>query len=114
MGMTPIQAKQLGRLIAKARARKGQSLRDLASELGVHASWLGFLEQGRYVEPAPDRLARIAEALDIEPSRIDRITRGSVAESLPEIHTYFRAKYDLSAEEIAKVERYIRRLGRSA
>ena len=85
MGMTPNQAKQLGALIAKARARIGLSLRDLAGELDVHASWLGHLEQGRYVDPAPDRLARIAEILDIEPSRIDRIAKGAVAESLPEL-----------------------------
>lgn len=110
MGMTPTQAKQLGAVIAKARAKKGLSIRELAAQLEVHASWVGFLEQGRYVDPAPDRLARIAELLDIDASRMDRLTRGAVSEGLPELRTYFRAKYDLTPEEIEQVERYVRRL----
>lgn len=114
MSMTPGQAQQLGALVAKARSRIGMSVRDLASELGVHSSWVGFLEQGRYLDPAPDRLARIAEVLGIEPTRIDRMTRGSVSDSLPELRTYFRAKYDMSAEDIEKVRRYIARLRRAA
>lgn len=110
MGMTPTQAKQLGAVIAKARAKKGLSIRDLAAKLGVHTSWVGFLEQGRYVDPAPDRLARIAELLDIPAARMNRLTRGAVSEGLPELRTYFRAKYDLSPEQIEQVERYVRRL----
>lgn len=113
MGMTPNQAKRLGTLIAKARARKGISLRDLATEVGVHSSWIGFLEQGRFIDPAPDRLARLAEALDIEPSRIDRIAKGAVAEGLPGIRTYFRAKYDLTPEQVDQIERYVKRLRRA-
>ena len=112
MGMTPTQAKQLGAVVAKARAKKGWSIRDLATRLNVHSSWVGFLEQGRYVDPAPDRLARIGELLDIEPGRMDRLTRGAVSEGLPELGTYFRAKYDLSPEQIEQVERYVRRLRR--
>jgi transcriptional regulator with XRE-family HTH domain len=110
MSMTPSQAKQLGAVIAKARARSGLSIRELAGQLEVHASWVGFLEQGRYVDPAPDRLARIAELLDIDSARMDRLTRGAVAEGLPELGTYFRAKYDLSPAQIEQVERYVKRL----
>jgi transcriptional regulator with XRE-family HTH domain len=112
MSMTPAQAKQLGSLIAKARSRKGLSLRDLAWRVGVHTSWLGRLEQGDFADPAPDRLARVADELDIEPVRIDRITKGAVADGLPGMRTYFRAKYALSSEQIAQVERYIDRLRR--
>lgn len=114
MGMTPSQAKQLGTVVARARARKGLSLRELATELGVATAWIGFLEQGRYVDPAPDRLARIAEVLDIEPGRIDRLTKGAMTAGLPAPRAYFRAKYDLSAEQAEQVERYIERLRRAA
>jgi transcriptional regulator with XRE-family HTH domain len=110
MSMTPTQAKQLGAVVAKARTKKGWSIRELAKQLGVHASWVGFLEQGRYVDPAPDRLARIAELLDIEPGRMDRLTQGAVSEGLPELGTYFRAKYDLSPQQIEQIERYVKRL----
>jgi len=109
MSMTQAQAKQLGTLMAKARRRKGLSHRALALQLGVAYGWLSELEAGRFVDPAPDRLARLAEALDIEPARIDRITKGSMADSLPEVRTYFRAKYGLTPEESAQIERYVER-----
>lgn len=110
MSMTATQAKQLGQLIAKARYRKGVSIRGLAVDLGVTASWIGHLEGGRFLDPAADRLAAVAEALDIDSLRMDRIARGAVSEGLPEIGTYFRAKYDLSPQQIEQVERYVRRL----
>ncbi|HXZ71576.1 MAG TPA: helix-turn-helix transcriptional regulator [Streptosporangiaceae bacterium] len=113
MSMTSSQARRLGLLVAKARGRKAVSLRDLAWQVGVHTSWLGRLEQGDFADPAPDRLARVAEALDIEPERIDRITKGAVADGLPGMRTYFRAKYALSPEQVAQIERYVNRLRRA-
>lgn len=110
MRMTSIQAKRLGTIVSSARHRKGLSIRTLASQLGVARGWLGELEAGRFLDPAPDRLARLAEALDIEPARIDRITRGAMADSLPKLRTYFRTKYELSPEQVNQVERYVRRL----
>ena len=86
----------------------------MAVELGVANGWIAELENGRYLDPAPDRLARLAEVLDIDSGRIDRITKGAMTEGLPGARTYFRAKYDLKPEEIAKVERYIERLRRAA
>jgi transcriptional regulator with XRE-family HTH domain len=114
MNLTSAQAKRLGTVIASARVRKGLSVRGLAAELGIKPTWLAELEAGHYLDPAPDRLAQLAEALDLKPSRIDRLTKGGASEGLPELHTYFRAKYDLSPEEIDKVERYIERLRRAA
>jgi transcriptional regulator with XRE-family HTH domain len=110
MSLTITQAQRLGALISKARQRKGVAQTALAAQLGVANGWLAGLEAGRFLDPSPERLARIAEALDIEPSRIDRITKGTVAGSLPGMRTYFRAKYDLSAEQIDRIERYINRL----
>jgi hypothetical protein len=34
---------------------------------------------------------------------------GAVAESLPGIRTYFRAKYDLTSKQIERIEQYINR-----
>jgi transcriptional regulator with XRE-family HTH domain len=114
MSMTAAQARQLGKLVASARKKARLSSRALATELGVANGWIAELENGRFVDPAPDRLARLAEVLDIEPSRIERLTKGAMAEGLPGARAYFRAKYDLSAEDVAKVERYIDRLRRAA
>lgn len=109
MSMTQRQAKELGSLITRARTRKGLSLRDIEEQLDIPRSWLGYLEKGLTLSVAPDRLARLAELLDIEPDRIDRITRGAVADGLPAVRTYFRAKYGLSPEDIKQIERYVER-----
>jgi transcriptional regulator with XRE-family HTH domain len=112
--MTETQARALGNIISKARIKKGLSTRELAAAVGVAKGWVSGIESGRFLETSPDRLVRIAEVLDIEPSRIDRITKGAVAEGLPGMRTYFRAKYDLSSQDIEKVSRYIERLRRTA
>jgi transcriptional regulator with XRE-family HTH domain len=114
MSMTQLQAKRLGALIASARTKKGLSTRALAAELDVANGWITELENGKFLDPAPDRLARLAEALDIPPARIDRLTKGAMTDGLPGARAYFRAKYDLSSEDVAKVERYIERLRRAA
>jgi len=108
--VTEAQSKKLGGLLARARRSQGLSTRQLARQVGVAYGWISSVEAGRFLDPAPDRLARLAEALNIEPARIDRLTKGSVAGGLPGLKTYFRAKYDLSAEEIEQVERYVKRL----
>lgn len=107
MGISTAQARQLGRLIARARAKKGLSLRDLQQQVGIPRSWLGYLEQAGPVSVDPERLTRLAEALDIPPQRIDRITKGAITGNMPEPRVYFRAKFDLTADEAAEVERYI-------
>src|SRR4051812_43215808 len=112
MSMTEHQAKQLGALIARERKGHGLSVRILAKELGVDPSWVTYLEQGRFLDPAPERLARVAEALSIKPGRVDRLTEGAVSNGMPSLSTYFRAKYNLAPEQVAKIEAYVDRLRR--
>ena len=112
--MTKDQARALGHLISKARRARGMSKRQLALEIGAANGWIVHLEHGLYLAPSPERLARIAEVLNIDPTRINLLTRGAVADGLPEMRAYFRAKYDLTPEDIEKVERYVERLRRAA
>jgi transcriptional regulator with XRE-family HTH domain len=114
VSITSTQARELGNLIAQARNRKGLTVEAQAAAMGISRSWLGDLELGRYLDPSPDRLVRLSEALDIEPSQIDRLTNGALAEALPGMRTYFRAKYDLTPEEASQVEQYVDRLRRAA
>lgn len=107
MSMTQAQAKKLGNLISRTRLEQGLSTRDLAVKVGVHHSWIGYLEQGRYVSPAADRLAVVAQTLGIAPDQIARINLHVLSAGLPAPRSYFRAKYGLSAQEAQQVERYI-------
>lgn len=103
--MTEAQARQLGKFITRARERKGWSIRQVAREIGADPAWILKVERGDYASPAPELLARVAEVLDIDAERMDRITRGHVSGNLPEVRTYFRAKFaDLSDEDIGQIE----------
>jgi transcriptional regulator with XRE-family HTH domain len=108
--MTDEQAKKLGALIVQARSRQHISTRRLAQMAGVPQPWLVRVEQGLFNDPAPERLTRVAEALGIDPARIDRVTHNHLANSLPSLHTYFRSKEKASPEEIADIEAAIKRV----
>lgn len=102
--MTDAQAKRLGRLIHEARIKRGWSLMQAMDATGIDSSWLNRMERGFYADPAPDRLAVLAEHLDIDPARIDLASRDHLADSLPGTRIYFRSKEKLSAEALDEVE----------
>ena len=106
------QASRIGRMIATARRNKGWSLRQLSNDTGISHTWLLKLERGEYLTPAPDLLIHVADALGVDPERIDRIAKGQMSDNLPGVRTYFRAKYDLSAEEIDVIERTVQDIQR--
>ena len=108
--MTDAQARKLGAIVSRARTRKGLSLREAAAKVGISYVWLNDLESGRYSDPAPDRLGRLAEVLGIDPVAIDRVNQGVLANSLPDVRTYFRAKEGLSPEQLDEVEATLQRL----
>jgi transcriptional regulator with XRE-family HTH domain len=110
--MTEAQARKLGQLITTTREQQGLSVRQLARLTETPHTWLLRLEHGHFVHPAPDRLARLAEVLAIDPVRIDRLTHNHLADSLPSVHTYFRSKEKASPAEIAEIEAAIRRIHR--
>jgi len=111
--MTEEEARQLGRLVKQARHAHGLSLRALDELTGVSYAWLGRLEGGRMPAPAPSKLTKVAEVLDLPPERIDQIMRGQVSRDLPPIRTYFRTKYRLSPKEITQIEGVFDRIQRS-
>lgn len=102
--MTEVQARELGRLFKRARRARQLSLRALDEQTGVSYGWLGRLERGQMVAPAPSKMTRVAVVLGIAPERIDLITRGRLSRDLPTIRTYFRAKYKLNPQEITQIE----------
>ncbi|MGA2471282.1 MAG: helix-turn-helix transcriptional regulator [Solirubrobacteraceae bacterium] len=106
--MTERQAKQLGTLIRKARETAGLKYRQLAELTGLPLTWLAYLEAGRSLEPLADRLALLAEVLEIDPAEIDRVSGDYLAESLPTVRTYFRSKGKATEAELDELERVVR------
>ena len=105
--MTDAQARNLGLLIHNARIARGLSFRGLAAITDVPLASLKRFEDGVYNDPSPSQIVRIAEALDIDPVRIDRVSRDHLASSMPTMRTYFRSKQKLSPEALDDVERAV-------
>jgi ribosome-binding protein aMBF1 (putative translation factor) len=62
--MNPQQAKRLGRHLRATREALGISARELARRIDLSDSTVVRIEQGLFLEPNPEKLQRIAEALD--------------------------------------------------
>jgi len=108
--MTDQQARKLGALVRAARRRKGLSLLAFMDLTGLDYSWLNRLERGLYSTPNPVHLARVAEALDIDPARIDEVSAGHLADSLPSVRTYFRSKTKATPEQLDAIEAVLREI----
>lgn len=108
--MNPTQAKRLGHAIRTARLKRGLSQEQTTQATGLDLAWLSRLEAGRYVNPDPVRLLRLAEALDIDPARLDKLTGSAVASGLPGVRTYFRSKTPASQDDIDEIERHVKRI----
>lgn len=108
--MTEAQSKRLGKTINAARTKKGWSLAQTMDQSGLDMAWLHRLEAGRYANPDPVRLLRLAEVLDIDPARIDKLTGSSVASGLPGVRTYFRSTTQATPEDIDEIERHVKRI----
>lgn len=104
------QASRLGALIARARQARGLSYEALARQTGFNHAWLHKLEHGRIVDPAPDRVARLAELLDIDAARIDRMTGDHVSRSLPSPRVYFRSRDKLGPAALDELETTVARI----
>jgi transcriptional regulator with XRE-family HTH domain len=101
--MTDAQARRLGRLLAQARQRKGLTTRQVAEGQDFTHVWVHRIERGEYHQPTPHWLWRLAELLDLDPTRIDRLTSERLTHSIPSLHTYFRLDRDAGDAEIAEI-----------
>ena len=91
--MTPDQAKNLGQYLRNARTAAGLSVRQLEAVCGIHNSLLTRMEQGAIANPAPDKLRRLAEALQLPLADLYALADYLVADELPGLSAYLRLKY---------------------
>jgi len=102
------QTTQLGEHVRHLRQARGLSVRGLAAQAKVDATWLSRLEHGTYSSPDPRSLARLARALDIDVEDLYLDAGYSDGHGLPGFAPYLRAKYDLPAEAVAQLEAHFR------
>ena len=110
------QAKRLGTFMRKQREAKRLSARQLAEICGLPHTTITRIEEGAFAAPSPDKLARIAEALDLSLADIFALARYAVPGDLPSPGLYLRTKFrNLPARDLANISRdveaVLRRLG---
>jgi transcriptional regulator with XRE-family HTH domain len=93
---------ELGEHVRQLRQAKDLSVRGLAAQANVDATWLSRLEHGIYSSPDPRSLWRLAQALGIDVEELYQ--DAGYSGGLPGFAPYLRAKYDLPADAIAQLE----------
>lgn len=107
------QAKNLGQILRERREELGLSLRQLGRKAGLSDVTVLRFEQGAYAAPAPDKLAKVAEALEMSLADVYALADYAVPNDLPNLKPYLRTKYrDLPHGDIDAIERYAERLAK--
>ncbi len=100
------QQTPLGKLLKDARVKARISQAQLAETIGISRPFLSQLESGRYLQPAPDILQRIAEVLRISREDLYALTGYTAPTGLPEYRAYLYAKYALPDAAIDELSDY--------
>ncbi|MDQ2735569.1 MAG: helix-turn-helix domain-containing protein [Pseudomonadota bacterium] len=105
--MTEQEVVRLGRRISARRHKLGLGLRALAERAGIDHTTLHRVECGKFADPDLAKITKVLEVLELSPTRGMAV---DVAARLPEMGAYFRAKTDLTPDQIEQVTAYIQRL----
>ena len=89
----PDQAAKLGRRVRDRRKELGLSVRQLADQAGMNFATVSRIEQGLFAAPGPDKLAGIADALDLSLADVFALADYAVPDDLPSFQPYLRSKY---------------------
>ena len=97
--MNPERAQRLGSFLRQRREELGMSARMLARLVDVRDSTIMRLERGVYAAPAADKLARIAEVLELELADVYALAQYVIPSSLPSFPHYLVSRYPLLPQE---------------
>lgn len=95
------QAKRFGRWLREQRQAAGLSAKELARRTRMTDGTIVRLEHGAIAAPSPDKLTRIAAALDLRVADIFSMAGYPVPDELPSFQPYLRRRYgDMPTEAI--------------
>jgi transcriptional regulator with XRE-family HTH domain len=83
----------LGDLLKSRREAAGLTLHEMATKLGISRQYLGRLERGEYMHPAPEILFRIVKCLNVSSEDLYALTGLLPMTDLPSLAPYLRAKH---------------------
>lgn len=111
MGMSQAQLNELGRVIARKRAKAKLTQRGLAELAGVTHPTILRLERGEFGRPDPEKLERIAQALNLGAGDLFALAGYMHSDHLPSLGPYLQVMFngDLSVMDRKDIERYVER-----
>jgi transcriptional regulator with XRE-family HTH domain len=96
----------LGRYVQARRESLGLDFNTLAARSGFNHTYWRKLEQGLYLSPDAKTLRIVADTLDCPLEDLYGLCGYTIANDLPALTPYLRAKFDLPPEAVADMERY--------
>ena len=97
----------LGVALRERREELGLSIYEVAKRAGIDRGGLHRIEAGVYLQPEPERLARLAKVLDLPVTDLYQLAGYPVGRQLPSLQPYLRAKYrNLPPEAVDEIHRY--------
>lgn len=109
--MEPEQARRLGAYLRRARHAKGLSARQLGDLVNISDATVVRFENGNFTLPSPEKLARIAEALDVPVADVFALAGYAAPTELPSFTPYLRTKYrSLPETAVEEIEKYVTRI----
>ncbi len=96
-------------MVHRERAKAKLTQRGLAEKAGVSHATIWHLECGDFKRPDPDKLQRIAQALNLGAGDFFALVGYTHSDHLPSLDRYLQIMFegDLSAKDRKDIERYI-------
>ena len=106
--MNQDQATELGRFLRARRNELGLSARAIGAKCGTDMANIIRLEQGKVLEPRPEKLKALAEALGLQVGEVFARAGYPTATGLPSLGPYLRSRYHgLPAAAVSDIQAYI-------
>ena len=102
-------ATSLSELFNRLRSDADLSLYELERRTGIRRSTLMRIADGTTTQPSASTLNRLARALEVDPETLYDAVWKDADGPLPSAAMYFRDKYALNDEQIAKLTRTLKR-----
>jgi transcriptional regulator with XRE-family HTH domain len=110
-GDTPMdreQAKHLGSVLRTRREELNLSTTQVARASDLNQATIVRLEQGQFLNPDPDKLRAVAEALDLNLADVLTLADYPIPTELPSVGPYLRTKYrDLPADAVDQLQEQV-------
>jgi transcriptional regulator with XRE-family HTH domain len=100
----------LGSHLRSQRETAKLSIRELARQSGVPASYITEIEGGKKTHPSAEVLQKLAKVLEIDTADLFAFIGVTPSQGLPSVAPYLRARYKLSGDALREAEQQLQHI----